>query len=154
MGYPPAQTTMLRVLRDGKPMQREGMVYTSRKTGERIAVPYHRDLWGRLKPKGNEPLMPYVTSATGRMFEGRWFSRRFELWRAALVAEGWDVGHKTFHDLRRSCVVKLAELGLTALQIRSITGHSLKTINEMIETYMVHSQAMAIDAIERWEAAG
>ncbi len=99
MGYPPAQTTMLRGLRDGKPMQREGMVYTSRKTGERVAVPYHRDLWGRLRPKGNELLMPYVTSATGRMFEGRWFSRRFELWRAALVTEGWDVGHKmTCHE--------------------------------------------------------
>ena len=152
--HSPAQTKVLRGLRNGKPVERLGMVVTTRKTGERVAVPYHRELRRRLEAVTQGELVPYVTSATGRRFEGRWFSRRFELWRAALVAEGWDVGHKTFHDLRRSCVVKLAELGLTAMQIRSVTGHSLKTINEMIETYMVHSQVMSIEAIERWEAAG
>lgn len=52
-----------------------------------------------------------------------------------------------FRDLRRSCVVWLGELGLEDSAISAITGHSLKTIQEMLEIYMPRTEAMAARAV-------
>lgn len=52
-----------------------------------------------------------------------------------------------FRDLRRSCVVWLGELGMEDSAISAITGHSLKTIQDMLEIYMPRTEAMAARAV-------
>ena len=58
-----------------------------------------------------------------------------------------ELAELQFRDLRRSCVVWLGELGLEDGAISAITGHSLKTIQEMLEIYMPRTEAMAARAV-------
>lgn len=60
---------------------------------------------------------------------------------AAEIADLW------FNDLRRTCVVRLGELGLDDAAIAAITGHKLGTIKTILETYMPRTEAMAARAV-------
>lgn len=60
---------------------------------------------------------------------------------AAELADLW------FGDLRRTCVVRLGELGLDDAAIGAITGHKLGTIKTILETYMPRTEAMAGRAV-------
>ena len=60
---------------------------------------------------------------------------------AAELADLW------FNDLRRTCVVRLGELGLDDAAIAAITGHKLGTIKTILETYMPRTEAMAARAV-------
>ena len=44
--------------------------------------------------------------------------------------------HPHFHDLRGTAITVLAENECTNAQIASITGHSMKHIEKIIDTYM------------------
>lgn len=48
-----------------------------------------------------------------------------------------------FRDLRRTCVVFLGELGMEAGAISARTGHSIKTVEQILEIYMPRTEAMA-----------
>ena len=48
-----------------------------------------------------------------------------------------------FRDLRRTCVVIQGELGMDDGAIAARTGHSLKTIAQLLEIYMPRTEAMA-----------
>lgn len=51
-----------------------------------------------------------------------------------------------FHDLRRTCVVRLFELGLEDVTIAAITGHRLETTRKILETYAPRTTKMAANA--------
>ena len=53
-----------------------------------------------------------------------------------------------FQDLRRTAVVRLAEMGATTARITAITGHSDAEGNRIIETYMPRTRRMAEDAVK------
>lgn len=152
----PADNITVRGRVDNLSIERPGMQVTTEKTGSVVAVPYHSVLAQRLDALERDPMQPYVLTRTGRTYEVRWFRRQVELWRKTLAQKpGFEqVAGKTWHDLRRSTVVKLAEIGLDAPVIRAVTGHSLKTIETMLEVYLVRSQSMTLRAIETWEANG
>jgi hypothetical protein len=44
-----------------------------------------------------------------------------------------------FHDLRGTTVTLLSEAGCTNQQIATITGHTLKTIHQILERYLART---------------
>ena len=58
----------------------------------------------------------------------------------------------TFHDLRGSAVTRLAIAGCTVPEIASITGHSLKDVEDILDKhYLSRDQALAETAIRKLE---
>ena len=48
------------------------------------------------------------------------------------------VEDRTFHDLRGTAVTRLARAECTVPQIATITGHSLKTVERILDTHYLH----------------
>lgn len=48
-----------------------------------------------------------------------------------------------FLDTRRTCVTRLADLGMSAAIIAGRTGHSLKTVENILKTYLVRTTVQA-----------
>lgn len=48
-----------------------------------------------------------------------------------------------FLDTRRTCVTRLADLGMSAATIAGRTGHSLKTVENILKVYLVRTVAQA-----------
>jgi integrase len=58
----------------------------------------------------------------------------------------------TFHDLRGTAVTRLAIAGCTVPEIASITGHSLKDVEDILDKhYLARDQALAETAIRKLE---
>lgn len=58
----------------------------------------------------------------------------------------------SFHDLRRTGMVRMAEIGVTDIQISSISGHTIEETKKILETYLPRNYKMTEAAIERWES--
>ncbi len=57
----------------------------------------------------------------------------------------------TFHDLRGTAVTILAEQGCTNMEIASITGHSLKFVETILDHYAARTKTLAQAAIHKLE---
>lgn len=79
---------------------------------------------------------------TGPLVDCTWckdtFRHRFADVRAKAM-----VKDLTFRDLRDTAVTRMYEAGATALQIASWTGHTLKTVHQILEHYIDHTQEAA-----------
>jgi integrase len=89
-----------------------------------------------------------LTTSTGRPWKADHFRHE---WRAAIIAAGLDGLH--FHDLRGTAVTMLHEAGCTTAEIASITGHSMRTVEVILEKYTARTRALAIAAMRKLEAA-
>jgi integrase len=62
---------------------------------------------------------------------------------------------KTFHDLRGTAITRLAKAGCNELEIAVITGHSPKTVSEILRAHYLGADAeraeIAIQKLERFE---
>ena len=58
----------------------------------------------------------------------------------------------SFHDLRRTGMVRMAELGVTDIQISAISGHTIEETKKILETYLPRNYKMGKAAIEKWES--
>jgi len=56
-----------------------------------------------------------------------------------------------FHDLRGTTVTLLSEAECNEQQIATITGHSLKTVHQILERYLARTKGLAEQAIENFE---
>jgi len=56
-----------------------------------------------------------------------------------------------FHDLRGTTITLLSEATCTEQQIATITGHSLKTVHQILERYLARTKGLADQAIENFE---
>lgn len=73
-------------------------------------------------------------------------------WRKAFTKAGLDELH--FHDLRGTAVTRLALAGCTVPQIAAITGHSLKDVEEILDTHYLGGKVeLAEAAIVKLNAA-
>ncbi|MCJ2055097.1 tyrosine-type recombinase/integrase [Methylobacterium sp. J-048] len=73
-----------------------------------------------------------------------------QAWRYAfLKSEIGDDLH--FHDIRGTAVTMLAEAGCTVPEIATITGHSLASVNRILERYLNRTKALAESAIAKLE---
>lgn len=89
-----------------------------------------------------------LTTKTGRPWTKRYFA---EEWEKATRAAGIEDLH--FHDIRGTAVTMLAEAGSTVPMIAAITGHSLKTVNSILEKYLARTRALAEQAIINFQNA-
>lgn len=117
------------------------------KTGARITIPVAAPLKAALDAvKKQGPLI--LTNSLGRP----WTSHGFQAsWRIAATKAG--IVGLTFHDLRGTAVTRLATTGCTTPEIASLTGHSLRDVNAILDAHYLHRDpALAESAIRKLEA--
>jgi integrase len=118
------------------------------KTGRKVEVPATKALKRELDrwPRTEAVILTTTTSHswTGKNFRRQWLAA---CRRAELPAE------LHFHDLRGTAVTLFAQAGATVPQIASITGHSLKEVNSILEKYLARTKALASEAIVLFENA-
>jgi integrase len=81
-----------------------------------------------------------LATALGRAWKKRWFD---ECWNGAYLASGINTDLH-FHDLRGTAITMLAEAGCTVPEIAAITGHSLKHVTHILETYLARTRARTL----------
>jgi integrase len=105
-----------------------------------------------------ERISPLILiTKTGQSFKKRYFARLWDETATAAGLEsitlpGFDEPVRLhFHDLRGTTVTLLSESGSTPQQIATITGHSLKTVNRILERYLARTSGLAEQAIFNFE---
>lgn len=53
-------------------------------------------------------------------------------------------------DVRRTAVVRLSEVGCTVPEIASVTGHTIQSVHNILEHYLVRTKKMADNAIDKY----
>ncbi|QGY01612.1 tyrosine-type recombinase/integrase [Methylobacterium mesophilicum SR1.6/6] len=120
---------------------------TQQKTGARVYVPVGAPLKAALDA------MPRTSGMILLNSDGRsWTSDGFRTsWRKACFAAG--ITGLTFHDLRGTAVSRLAMAGASSAEIATLTGHSLRDVDAILDSHYLHRDpAMAQEAIRRLEA--
>jgi integrase len=56
-----------------------------------------------------------------------------------------------FHDLRGTAITRLSEAGATPQEIATITGHSLRTVHDILDKYLARRRPLAEAAIRKLE---
>lgn len=100
--------------------------------------------------KRKRPQSPYiVTNLRG----AAWTSDGFRTsWRKAVTDAG--IEGLTFNDTRGSAVTRLGEAGCEVIEIASVTGHSLKSVEAILDNhYLSRTQRIADNAIAKRETA-
>lgn len=94
-------------------------------------------------PHKDEPILKTVE---GQAWVESHFSTKFSATknRAGLT-------HLHFHDLRGTAITVLAENGCTNAEIAAISGHSMKHIEKIIDTYMARTRALNDAAVAKLE---
>ena len=117
------------------------------KTGQRVTVPCTQALKATLDALPRKGAL-ILTTKTGRAFKKRWFSEKWDAaYRAAglPLEKGRPVLH--FHDVRGTTVTLLFESGCTVAETASITGHSLRRAQEILDRYLARTAVLARNAI-------
>ena len=117
------------------------------KTGRAVTIPVARDL-KEILDGTNQISTQVLTNAYGRT----WTSDGFRTsWRKACIKAGLpDDLH--FHDLRGSAVVRLAIAGATIPEIATFTGHSLKSVEAILDKhYLGRDVRLAENAMRKLE---
>lgn len=89
-----------------------------------------------------------LTTKTDMAWKPRYFKAQWEVYTIKAEIKGLH-----FHDLRGTAVTMLAEAGCTTPQIASITGHSLKTVSQILDKYLARTRALASGAVALFENA-
>lgn len=88
-----------------------------------------------------------LTTSTGGAFKARWFGRKWDdAFKASGIAEDLH-----FHDIRGTTVTMLFEAGCTVAEAAAITGHSLRTAQDILDRYLSRTSALADSAIVKFE---
>jgi integrase len=87
-----------------------------------------------------------LMTPTGRAWTKRYFN---EHWTE--VARAAEITDLHFHDLRGTAITMLAEAGATVPEIAAVTGHSLKHVTSILETYLSRTRHLADAAIIKLE---
>jgi hypothetical protein len=139
-----------------------GFRFRQKKTGAFLEIPVAGDLRRRIEAQiehnrnRDVPVLPLlVNENTGRPWNQHTFCLRFAAARKHAIEQLDYAPLKKLQlrDLRRTAVVKMAELGVSVPEIAAITGHSLKTVDRILEIYMPRTTRMAANAmIARFQA--
>jgi integrase len=87
-----------------------------------------------------------LTTKTGRAFKKRYLA---ELWEATCKEAG--IADLHFHDIRGTTVTMLFQAGCNLGEIVSVTGHSLKRAQDILDKYLARTSTMADSAIAKFE---
>lgn len=115
------------------------------KTGQDVYIPCTEALKRLLD---NLPRIAVTILSNGRNLS--WTADGFRTsWHKASKKAG--IKGLTFHDLRGTAVTILAEQGCTAVEIATITGHSIKHVEAILDIYASRTKKIAQAAILRFE---
>jgi integrase len=81
---------------------------------------------------------------------GEWVESHFST-KFSATKNRAGLTHLHFHDLRGTAITVLAESGCTNSEIASITGHSMKHIEKIIDTYMARTRKLNDEAVAKLE---
>lgn len=115
------------------------------KTGRHVNIKCTAALKAMLDGMKREGVL-ILTTKTGVAWKKRYFSQQWE--KTAKLAGITDLH---FHDLRGTAVTMLAEAGATGPEIASLTGHSLKHAESILERYLSRTKPLADAAIFKLE---
>lgn len=87
-----------------------------------------------------------LTTKTGKAFQKRYFA---QLWEATCKDAGIEGLH--FHDIRGTTVTMLFQAGCGLGEIVSVTGHSLRRAQDILDRYLARTSTMADNAIAKFE---
>lgn len=125
------------------------------KTGREVRVPCTVALKKTLDAAPRRGALILLTK-TDRAFQKRYFAEKWdEVYVAAKLpgVEPVDVKARLhFHDIRGTTVTMLFEAGCTVAEVASITGHSLRRAQEILDKYLSRTSGMATNAIAKFEA--
>ncbi|WP_245504082.1 tyrosine-type recombinase/integrase [Lichenihabitans psoromatis] len=117
------------------------------KTKRRVIVPVGPTLQGTLAEIPRLESQFILNSSDGRAWTADGFKSSF--FRAVQKANVEDL---TFHDLRGTAVTRLALAGCPAEEIATITGHSFRDVNSILDShYLSRDVKLAEQAIDRLE---
>ena len=142
---------------DGEVLRlRQGKSRRGKKLGSLITIPTTAALRRMLDGmERNSPLI--LSTKTGRSFKKRYFS---QAWNKVMKEAGIeyialpdipDPVRLHFHDLRGTTITLLSEAGSSPQQIATITGHSLKSVHQILERYLARTRGLSEQAIENFE---
>lgn len=126
---------------------RQGKSRKAGKPGKLVTVPCTaalRDTLDNLPKKG----ALILTTVTGRAFTKK---RLNETWTDTMRAAGLDPKALHFHDLRGTAITLLFEAGCTVAEAASISGHTLRTAQNILDRYLSRTAALARSAIIKFE---
>jgi len=87
-----------------------------------------------------------LTTKTGGAWKKRYFANQ---WEETCQRAGITGLH--FHDIRGTTVTMLAEAGCTVPEIAAITGHTLRSAQEILDRYLARTGTLAVTAIAKLE---
>ncbi|MBF0391208.1 MAG: hypothetical protein HQL38_00875 [Alphaproteobacteria bacterium] len=138
--------------RDGEIVLRQS------KTGARVFLPVNLvpELGDRLAALDAGRLQSRVAPTsliynerTGRPWTTHSFRHAFDDIRAEAARWCPSLAARQFMLLRHTAIVRLAEAGSTAEEISAISGHTLQSVNQILERYLVRTRKMASAALRR-----
>ncbi len=164
------------LLRMPRSVYRDGaLLITQRKTGAGVALPL--DMVATLRERLAAELARaratvattiLVNDRTGRPWNEHTFRHVFSTIRARLEARSYELEHLlpgrdmadpeaftvrardlTFMHLRHTAITRLGEAGCAPNEIAAISGHSLKTVTDILERYLVRTATVARVAFQR-----
>lgn len=117
------------------------------KTGKLVEVPCHSELQLILEDaKAERSGLTIVGQKNGRPMNRDSLTAKFKRIRRSCGLE-----HLQARDLRRTAMVLMGEAGATELQIAAVSGHSIESTRQILETYLVRTAKMGRAAIRKWE---
>ena len=144
-------------------------LWTGQRQGDLLALSWTqvRDGWlnlrqGKTKARVDIPISPTLAAilegipkrAVTILTNSRglpWTEDGFRTsWGKASKSAG--ISNLHFHDLRGTAVVNLADAGCSVPEIASITGHTLKSVNTILEKYWTRTRTQAANAVAKMEA--
>lgn len=117
------------------------------KTGRRVSMPCTETLKSELASWDRSSAV-ILTTKTGLPWKARHFKAE---WKKASDAAG--IVDRRFNDLRGTAVTMLAEAGCSTAEIASISGHSQRTAESILDRYLARTSVLAGNAIARLENA-
>lgn len=92
-----------------------------------------------------------MLTKTDKAFQKRYFAENWEIARTAAAKTQPDILDLHFHDIRGTTVTMLFEAGCTVAEVASITGHTLRRAQEILDRYLSRTSTMATNAIAKFE---
>jgi integrase len=115
------------------------------KTGRRVNIPVTRRL-RKVLDNTKRTGTVILTNKRGLPWQSNAFRKQ---WGDATRKAG--IVDRTFHDLRGTAVTRLAEAECSAAEIASITGHSMRDVGAILDTYLARTGKIALAAIAKLE---
>lgn len=94
-----------------------------------------------------------IQQEDGKSFIETHFTEKVRTIRMNAQADEPSLKGMIFKNLRHTAITRLAEAGCTPQEIAAISGHTLKSVEVIIDRYNIRTQKMARNALEKRAAA-